>query len=62
MSNVVFKMSAYSNISYNREVETGISVDEWAQMSDHEKVEMMQQELWEDIDISAVNEDTGEYL
>lgn len=62
MSNVVLNMSAYSNISYDRTVETGISVEEWAEMSHTERVEVMSEALWEDIEVNAMDEETGEYL
>lgn len=62
MSNVILKMTAMSNISYDTEVETYIPVEEWAEMSREERTEVMTDAIWNDIDVSAVNEDTGEYV
>ncbi len=62
MSNVVFQMQAFSNITYDRTVETGITVEEWATMSNEEQLQAMTDALWEDIDVSPLDEETGEYL
>ncbi len=62
MSNVILKMNAMSNISYDREVDTYIPVEDWNEMSRTERIEVMSDALWDDIEVSAVNEDTGEYL
>ncbi len=61
MSNVILKMCAYSNISYNNEYETGISIEEWAEMSKHDRDDVMVQAMWEDIEIVASDEE-GTYL
>lgn len=61
-NNVILKMSAYSNISYNREAETGLTVEEWAMMDQGERAQVMTDALWDDIEVSAVDEETGEYL
>lgn len=61
MSNVNFRMTAYSNVTYDRIEETEISVEEWQSMDRSEQVEIMTQMLWEDIDVMPVTED-GEYL
>lgn len=59
---VILKMSAFSNITYNNEIETGITVEEWAEMSREERLEAMTDALWEDIEVIATDEETGEYL
>ena len=61
MSNVNFRMVANSNISYDREVDTEITVEEWQEMDRGEKVKVMTELLWEDIDVYPVTED-GEPL
>lgn len=58
---VILKMSAMSNISYNNEVDTYVSVEDWNEMSREERLEIMSDALWEDIEVMAVDED-GEYL
>lgn len=62
MSNVILKMTAMSNITYNNEYDTGITVEEWAEMTPEERVEVMQEALWDDIDVTPTDEETGEYL
>lgn len=59
---VILKMSAFSNISYNNEVDTYVSVEEWNELSREERLEVMSDALWEDIEVSAVDGETGEYL
>lgn len=61
MSNVNFRMQASSNITYDRIVEPGISMEEWQEMTRTEQVEFMTSLLWEDIDVFPVTED-GEPL
>lgn len=62
MSNVIIQMGANSNISYNRNYETYISVEEWAEMTNAEKNAVIEEAMWDDIDAAAVDEETGEYL
>lgn len=62
MSNVIIKMGANSNITYNNEYDTYISVEEWAEMTNAEKNAVIEEAMWDDIDAAAVDEETGEYL
>jgi hypothetical protein len=62
MSNVVIKMAANSNISYDNTYETYIPVEEWAEMDPKEREAVILEAFWDDIDASAVDEETGEYL
>lgn len=62
MSNVIIKMTAMSNITYNNDYQTYIPVEEWATMDPKEKGEVIMEAFWDDIEASAVDEETGEYL
>lgn len=62
MSTVTIKMSAFSNITYNPEFETEIPVEDWNAMSREERLEILTQALWEDIEVAAIDSETGEYL
>ncbi|MFC3504431.1 hypothetical protein ACFOOK_26165 [Micromonospora krabiensis] len=47
---VVLKFSAFSNITYGYEYDTGYSRDEWNSMTDTQRDWEMNQALWNDID------------
>lgn len=62
MSNVILKMSAYSNITYANTYDTGISVEDWTVLSHNDQLAVMETAVWEDIEVTPVDEETGEYL
>lgn len=62
MSQIRITMTAFSNITYNYEVELDITPEEWAEMSREEHMEVYEEVIWEDIEIAATDAETGEYL
>ncbi len=54
---IKFGYSASSNISFNGEIDTGITREEWAQMSEKEQDQEMDQAIYGLVDIYVMNEE-----
>lgn len=47
---VILKFSAFSNITYDYEHDTGYTREEWEALTDAERAEEMTNAIWEDMD------------
>lgn len=54
MDNVEFEMTSSLNISFRHRVDSGCSPEEWADLTDDERTEVMAEALWEAVDIVVV--------
>jgi hypothetical protein len=61
VSNVVIHLDSNLNINFDHAIETDISVDEWSEMSRDERLSVLTDALWENVNAEAMDED-GEYL
>lgn len=60
MSQVVLKMSAFSNITYRNEYETGYTKEEWDELSDKRRDDIITEAVFEDIDVWEVVREDGQ--
>lgn len=49
-TNVVLKFSAFSNITYNNEYDTGRTREEWDALTESQRDAIIDEAVWSDID------------